>query len=464
VADPIIQVQHVCKTYRTLGPRAWLLRSLGTWFGTPERAVQALQDVSFEVAPGTVFGVIGGNGSGKSTLLAILAGVVRPTSGRVCVAGPVSALLELGAGFHPDFTGRENVRMFGALAGLSPRTIERRLPDIVDFAGIGDFLDRPVRTYSSGMFVRLAFSAAIHVDPAVLLVDEALAVGDIEFQHKCLHRIREMRRGGATIVYVSHDIEGVRALASQVLLLDHGRVLDLGEPNRVCDSYYRLLAERAASESRPAPRQLGAADPATLRPCRDDRFFVDPELDTRAGEIRYGSGEARVRGIQILDELDRMVESVPFNARVTVRVSVECLRDFPYSGGVGIVFRDRHGFALSGANSHGVGVPFGPRIAGDQVVVDFRLRLPFSAFSYSIGAEVTTDPEQFVYADRLENGLVFHVTAPPPPLRLLWPVYLHPEIGVSPPPRRAVGAGARAPDHSVACEPLADEPFASEWG
>src|SRR5581483_1748298 len=148
------------------------------------------------------------------------------------------------------------------------------------------------------------------------------------------------------------------------------------------DSYYRLLAERATSESRPVPRQLPAGDSAALRPCRDDRFFADPELDARAGEVRYGSGEARVRGIQILDELDRVVESVPFNARVTVRVSVECLRDFPYVGGVGIVFRDRHGFALTGANTSGIGLPFGPRIAGDQVVVDFRLRLPFNGFSY----------------------------------------------------------------------------------
>jgi lipopolysaccharide transport system ATP-binding protein len=437
MSTPIIAAEHLCKTYRLYRtPTERLLELLLGRRRAAVAEVQALRDVSFEVPRGSVFGIIGQNGSGKSTLLSILAGVLQPTSGRAHVGGTVSSLLELGAGFNPEFTGRENVRLFGALAGLSPSAVERRMPDILSFAEIGEFVDRPVKLYSSGMFVRLAFAAAIHVDPDVLLVDEALAVGDLAFQHKCIHRIHEMRRRGMTIAYVSHDIESVRNLSDAVLLLERGQTLDLGEPDRVCNRYYRLVAERELAAQRAAGGAVETSDgDSAPDPALEARFFTDPELAERARETRYGSGEARIRGIQLLNEQGAPTQLVRFNERVTIRVSIECVQDCPFSGRVGFTLRDRNGMALTGATTHGAGVAFGPRRAGERVVVDFSLRLPLQGFSYSVTASVSRDPDRHLYVDRVENALVFQVAQPPPPLVMYWPVYLHPEVAVWPPPR-----------------------------
>jgi ABC-type polysaccharide/polyol phosphate transport system ATPase subunit len=204
----------------------------------------ALQDITFEIPTGTTLGVLGQNGSGKSTLLSILAGVLEPSAGSFEINGKVSAILELGSGFHPEFSGRDNVYMYGSIMGLSKEDIDDRFDEIVRFSELGDFIDQPIRTYSTGMTVRLAFSVAVNVNADILIVDEALAVGDAIFQHRCFRKIREMQEAGKTILYVGHDTEAVRNLCTQALLLDGGRIIERGDPNYVVNKYYALISDR----------------------------------------------------------------------------------------------------------------------------------------------------------------------------------------------------------------------------
>jgi ABC-type polysaccharide/polyol phosphate transport system ATPase subunit len=209
----------------------------------------ALKDITFEIPKGTTLGILGQNGSGKSTLLSILAGVLYPSAGSFEIQGKVSAILELGSGFHPEFSGRDNVYMYGSIMGLSKPEIDTRFDEIVKFSELEDFIDQPLRTYSSGMVVRLAFSVAVNVDADILIVDEALAVGDAIFQHRCFRKIRQMQSEGKTILYVGHDTEAVRNLCTQALLLDGGRIVERGDPNYVVNKYYALIAEREQAYS-----------------------------------------------------------------------------------------------------------------------------------------------------------------------------------------------------------------------
>lgn len=209
----------------------------------------ALKDITFNVPRGTTLGILGQNGSGKSTLLSILAGVLVPTEGSFNITGKVSAILELGSGFHPEFSGRDNVYMYGSIMGLSREEIDARFQEIIKFSELGDFIDQPLRTYSSGMIVRLAFSVAVNVDADILIVDEALSVGDAIFQHRCFRKIREMQEEGKTIFYVGHDTEAVRNLCTQALLLDGGRIIERGDPNTVVNKYHALIAERERAYS-----------------------------------------------------------------------------------------------------------------------------------------------------------------------------------------------------------------------
>jgi ABC-type polysaccharide/polyol phosphate transport system ATPase subunit len=209
----------------------------------------ALQDITFEIPAGTTLGILGQNGSGKSTLLSILAGVLGSSAGSFEINGKVSAILELGSGFHPEFSGRDNVYMYGSIMGLSKQQIDDRFGEIVRFSELGDFINQPLRTYSTGMTVRLAFSVAVNVDADILIVDEALAVGDAIFQHRCFRKIREMQEAGKTILYVGHDTEAVRNLCTQALLLDGGRIIERGDPNYVVNKYYALISERERTYS-----------------------------------------------------------------------------------------------------------------------------------------------------------------------------------------------------------------------
>ena len=246
--DIAISVKNLTKTYRIFGhPGDRIKQALTLGRVRFHREFTALQGVSFEIKKGETVGIIGRNGSGKSTLLQLICGILKPTSGSVQVNGRVSALLELGAGFNPEFTGRENVYFQGAVMGLTKEAMDERFDGIAAFADIGEFIDQPVRTYSSGMFVRLAFAVAASVEPDVLVVDEALSVGDIGFQQKCLERIREMREAGVTIFLVSHDVLLMRNFGDTLIYLDQGRIKGMGDPETVGEAYIRDAAHHSCS-------------------------------------------------------------------------------------------------------------------------------------------------------------------------------------------------------------------------
>jgi len=388
---PAIEVDGVSKAYRIYPTPRHQAIELFT-FGARRYHTEfwALHDVSFRVDRGATLGLVGNNGSGKSTLLQVIAGITPPTRGRVTIEGRVASLLELGAGFNPEFTGRENVELQGVVMGVSPEETRRRLPAIEAFAGIGDFIDRPVKQYSSGMFVRLAFAAAIHVDPDILLVDEALAVGDAAFQHQCIRRIRELQAGGATIVFVSHDMSMVRAVCTEAMLLDGGRVEAHADPATIANLYHARTASLEAS-----------AAPATEGGAAGER----PPL------FRHGSGEARIRQVELLDGEGRTIDQVPFGAEVVLRVHVSFERDVPVSV-VGFSLRDRTGTDIVGTNTHEEGVAIPPRRAGDALVVEFRQRLPLARGTYSVSTAVARHPAAPDYLDWVDNALVLTVLPP----------------------------------------------------
>ena len=313
-----IRVDNLHKSYLRMAPgfrlrtlkSALLQRSLVGGYGE-EDTILALKDVSFSVQKGTAFGVIGSNGSGKSTLLKILAGMLQPTEGSVDVAGRVAALIELGAGFHPEISGRENVYINGAVLGLSRKEIDRRYDEIVEFSGLADFMEEPVKNYSSGMYVRLGFSVAIHTDPEILLVDEVLAVGDEAFQHRCLRRIEEFLAKGNTLLLVSHSLDTIERFSDEVLWLEKGRNRLLGSPRRVADAYRLGVAERegqahlAAKEARQREiEEEAGSESAEIADADLDQADASPDepgVEDAEEPRRWGSREAEILGVRLLD-------------------------------------------------------------------------------------------------------------------------------------------------------------------
>jgi lipopolysaccharide transport system ATP-binding protein len=281
-----ITVSKLEKVYKHYwGPRSLLKEVL---FGVTSHSPQwALKDVSFEIPEGQAFGVIGANGAGKSTLLKILAGTTFPTSGTAEVDGRVSALLELGAGFHPDFSGRENVYFNGALMSLSRAEVQRREQEIIEFSELAEFIDKPVKTYSSGMFLRLGFAVATGFDPKVLIIDEALAVGDQHFQKKCTDRIMQFRRAGKTIIFCSHNLYQVRTLCERALWLDRGIVKGLGNAASVVDSYTNELRQDEGEGDHGAASGLTTADKERLE-CWIERVALSDAEGRPTGEFRTG--------------------------------------------------------------------------------------------------------------------------------------------------------------------------------
>jgi ABC-type polysaccharide/polyol phosphate transport system ATPase subunit len=314
-----IRVEKVSKLFRRMAPgfqlrtlkSALLDRSLIQGL-RPEDTIPALEGVSFEVAAGEAFGVIGRNGSGKSTLLKMLVGMLKPTAGRIEVAGRVAALIELGAGFHPEISGRENIYINGAVLGMSRREIDERYDDIVEFSGLADFIDEPVKNYSSGMYVRLGFAVAIHTDPDVLLVDEVLAVGDEAFTHRCLRRIEEFLARGKTLLLVSHSLGMIEEYSDRVLWLDGGECRLLGTPRFVVDAYRKAVAEEEGRAHREAKEERARTLEAVESSSPPDAAAEEPldtveeiEVAEEANEpeevLRWGSHEAEVTAVRLLD-------------------------------------------------------------------------------------------------------------------------------------------------------------------
>jgi ABC-type polysaccharide/polyol phosphate transport system ATPase subunit len=341
----------------------------------PESSVVAIKDVSFAVHKGESFGVIGRNGSGKSTLLKIVSGILKPTSGYVTVNGRVAALIELGAGFHPEITGRENIYINGIMLGLTRREIDARFASIVDFAGIGGYLDQPVKTYSSGMYVRLGFAVAVHVDPEVLLIDEVLSVGDEEFSAKCIAKIQEMKYRGVTLLFVTHQLDQVRILCDRALWLDHGAPRAIGDPVRVVDAYLQEV-----SGGGQAPPPAAGAEIAGEVSAPADNDLVEEE--------RFGSGEVILKRVSLVDFEGNELVALGAGSSVAVEMDVEVRvpqDDFVF--GVGIYHAD--GTCVYGTNTDLEGL-LPKRIETNGLVRFVMPSLELVAGSYRIDAAVHT--------------------------------------------------------------------------
>jgi len=338
----------------------------------------ALRDVSFAIPRGQTFCIVGENGSGKSTLLQIVAGILQPTTGSVSVNGRVSALLELGAGFNPEFTGRDNVYLNAAILGFTASQIDKVYGKIEEFAEIGDFIHQPVKTYSSGMVVRLAFAVAIHVDPEILIVDEALAVGDIYFRQRCLRKVHELRARGTTILFVSHAAGDVKAIGDRVLWLDKGRVRELGEPDHVIARYLAAMTEKDSAYLELTHR------PGQPFPTESNQ---PPELITTIPNIdhRHGDRRAEIIGIAVVDPFGRPLSVIQPGTPAIVRISARANQNISMPN-VGFMLRNHLGVDFAGSNSTREGIELPPMRAGDSVTVDFHLSVPTlypGAFSFS---------------------------------------------------------------------------------
>ncbi len=365
----------------------------------------ALHDVSFEVERGQTFCIVGENGSGKSTLLQMVAGILAPTAGTAAVNGRVSALLELGAGFNPEFSGRDNVYLNGAIMGLTTRQIDQRYHEIEAFAEIGDFINRPVKTYSSGMVVRLAFAVAINVDPEILLVDEALAVGDIYFRQRCMRKVHELRARGVTILFVSHAVADVKAIGDRVLWLEGGRVVESGAPDKVIAKY---LAAMTAKDSRYL-RHKAEEEEKQLRAAA----VQAPEVVTTIPNIdhRYGDGRAEVMGIAVLDEQGRPIHLLEPQSRIVVRISVRAKAQVAVPM-VGFMLRNQLGIDFSGTNTAREAQELPPMQPGDVYTVDFHVDVPElypASFSFSPAiADGTLD--SYTMCDWIDNALALQMS------------------------------------------------------
>jgi lipopolysaccharide transport system ATP-binding protein len=327
----------------------------------------ALRDVTFDIRRGETFCIVGENGSGKSTLLQIVAGILQPSAGTVSVTGRVAALLELGSGFNPEFSGRDNVYLNGSILGFSTKQIDQRFREIEEFAEIGDFIQQPVKTYSSGMVVRLAFAVAINVDPEILLVDEALAVGDIYFRQRCMRKVHELRARGVTILFVSHSTGDVKAIGDRVMWLERGRVMDLGDPERVVSKYLAAMVEKDSAYltlKKPSDR------PKAPAPCAPEIVDRIPNIDHR-----HGDGRAEVLGIAVLNPYGQPVGLLEPLSSVVVRISVRAKEEIPLPI-VGFMMRNHLGMDFSGTNTSREGYELPAMASGDIYTVDFHLDLP----------------------------------------------------------------------------------------
>lgn len=377
----VIQVEGVSKRFRIYHERNQSLKiALMRGHRAKFDEFWALQDVSLEVAEGKTFGLVGPNGSGKSTLLKCLARILVPDRGRLAVTGKVSALLELGAGFHPELSGRDNVYLNGSILGLSKSEIDHRFDDIVDFAGLSQFIDTPVKNYSSGMYVRLGFSVAINVDPDILMIDEVLAVGDEEFQRKCMEKFKQFKDEGRTIVVVSHALGTMRDLCDEVAWLDHGRLMGMGTPNDIVDDYIE-----------------------TSHSDRDSQAAGE-------GIARHGSGEVRVERVELVGD-DGEPGQVRTGDAVTLRLTYEASADV--DGVVfGIGLDTMMGQQVTGPNMKDAGLSVDVRRGRGTVELKIP-RLMLLAGTYDVTSAAVDLSLAHTY-DHVKGALRFDVLAGEP--------------------------------------------------
>lgn len=418
-----ISVEDVTKVYKMYDkPIDRLKEALSPAHKEYHKDFYALNGISFAVERGQTVGIIGTNGSGKSTILKIITGVLTPTAGKVTVDGKISALLELGAGFNMDYTGIENIYMNGTMMGYSRKEMDGKLSEILDFAEIGDFVYQPVKTYSSGMFVRLAFALAINVDPEILIVDEALSVGDVFFQAKCYRRMEEIRQSGTTILMVTHDMGSIIKYCDKVVLLNKGHFVAEGVPGHMVDLYKKILAgqmdlledvKEGETDSQAGSKEGGADGQAGSREGRKEgggedwmsdfsgelagggwRAGVSPhklmkeQITINANRTEYGDGRAEIYDLGLFDEKGSLTNLLLKGERFTIR---ECIRFnadieapiFTYT------IKDKKGTDLTGTNTMYEGADIKPVKAGDEYQVEFNQKMNLQGGEYLLSMSCT---------------------------------------------------------------------------
>lgn len=427
--NPAIEVEHLTKIFRLYHSPKDRLRELVSLNGKKyHHEFSALNDVSFTVNRGETVGIIGQNGSGKSTLLKLICGVTRPTSGSVKVNGRVSSLLELGAGFHPEFTGRDNVYMNGALTGFSRDEMDQRVPDIEAFADIGEFIDQPVKNYSSGMLVRLAFAAAINVDPDILVVDEALSVGDMFFQAKCMLRMKKIIDNGVTVLFVSHDMGTIKGLCQKGVYLEKGQLADFGKASEVVGNYIRKTHLQMNNELKAQFGNMAKMEQID----RSDSAPSQSKISRNVSEIlvstdhegifsdsvkRYGDGGVRILDVKLLDGQRRPTKDLTLREDFIIQASVRFEKDLP-TFAFGYSIRDLKGLALVGTVTTCDGIEMPSVQAGDIYVFEIKgsNRLTQGVYTVLIAVELPiVINQQHIFLDVLENVVIFKSNLPTDP-------------------------------------------------
>ena len=331
----------------------------------------ALRDVNFDIQEGECVGIIGTNGSGKSTILKIITGVLTPTQGEVKVDGRISALLELGAGFNMEYSGLENVYLNGTMIGFSKEEIDARLDDILEFADIGDFIHQPVKTYSSGMFVRLAFAVAINIDPEILVVDEALSVGDVFFQAKCYHKFEEFKKQGKTILFVSHDLSSVSKYCDRVILLNKGVKLDEGSPKQMVDLYKQLLVGQDPVKQQEADKEKKAA----VQSEGTGNFQANPNM------LEYGNRMAEIIHFEVLDDRGMLSNTIEKGTEFKIRMKVHFNEDIQEPI-MEYTFKNIKGTEITGTNTMFEKAQVARSGAGDECTVTFTQNMDLQGGEY----------------------------------------------------------------------------------
>jgi ABC-type polysaccharide/polyol phosphate transport system ATPase subunit len=383
----VIETRGVTKVYPLYShPSDRLKEALSLSRKKYHKEFYALRDVSIDVEQGSCVGLIGMNGSGKSTLLQVIAGVVSATRGDVKVHGRISALLELGAGFNPEYSGIENIKFQCALMGIPNEQVPEVIEKVRAFADIGDFVFQPVKSYSSGMYVRLAFATAINFDPDILIVDEALAVGDIYFQTKCMTRIRQLREQGKTLLFVSHDAAAVKSLCDKAYLLHQGQVIDHGAPDAVFNHYNNLIAAKA--------------EDAMMRSAAQMRQ-------------RYGTGKILIGQVRLKNQAGIYTDTVSTGEHVSLEIAFKAHAEIQ-SPTIGISIRDRLGIEIYGINNHNLGIDFGSVKAGEEYVVTYDIDLRLGQNTYSIAISAHPEDTHVIECfDWVNDACIFRVVPSP---------------------------------------------------
>jgi len=407
---PVIEVRGISKRYETYRKP---IHRLWQSFAKKKQFYQefwALQDIDLQVFKGETVGIVGKNGSGKSTLLQIITGILQPTSGDCETDGRISALLELGAGFNPEFTGMENARLNASIMGLTRDEFHQKLPDIVDFCGLGDFLHRPVKTYSSGMFVRLAFAVAINMNPDILIIDEALAVGDVRFQRKCFRRLDQLKKQGVSILFVTHSTGSVIQYCDRAIMLDDGQLKMTGKPKAVVQKYLEMMFESDAVVQENV--EIDAVNYKVDFDPTEDNCINHPTYNSN--EHRWGDGRAKICHYEVLQNGALTNSLVQSGAKIRIRMSVlfeQSIEDLIY----GVTVKTNDGNEIYGTNSRLTGDLRVSQTGGDLVSIEVSLKLNLLAGDYFVSLGVAQDhPEKDNIAiDRRYDMIHLHVVDTP---------------------------------------------------